>query len=98
MFKFLEIHLEGPICSCDKENLAWSLDIDEEFGEFDGVTILCQTCGEELYVYSQDFAAFFMFDKEYPKGRIVADDEEEEEEEERPKLQLIRGGKDEVDS
>lgn len=94
MFKFLEMHLEGPICSCEYENLSWSLDIDEEEFEFDGVTIECQTCGEELYIYQQDFAAFFKFDSEYPGGKLVV----EEVEDEAPQLQLIRGGKDEVDS
>lgn len=94
MFKFIEICMTEPICSCEYENLSWDLDIDYEEIEFTGVIIRCETCGEEFYVYREDFGAYFTFDGGgYPGGRMVV-----EEVKVRPFLQLIRGGKDEVDS
>jgi hypothetical protein len=101
MFKFIEIHITEPICSCEYENLSWDLDIDFEELEFAGVIIKCDICDEELYIYREEFGAYFRFDDDgYPCGRLVVeedDDDEEEEVEDRPFLQLIRGGKDGAD-
>ena len=81
------------ICSCEYENLGWAFDLDEEEGTFEGIILSCQECDEQLWISSDDLAAFFMFDKGYPKGPLP-----EEVEDEAPQLKLIRGGKDEMDS
>jgi hypothetical protein len=97
--------MEGPICSCEHENLSWDFDIDYDVFEFAGVTIECETCGEQLYVYREQFGAYFKFEQGYPKGRLVEEEVEadidievEMEIEGRPFLTLIHGGKDEMDS
>lgn len=60
MFKRIEIKLAGPICLCNKQNLGWSLPVN------DGLIIRCKTCETQLKVPNSLFVAAFILEKPYP--------------------------------
>jgi len=67
MFKKIVIQLDGPICTCENENLAWTVYLNKnETNCF--LLIFCLTCQTKLEVPNKKFVACFELKKQYPKG------------------------------
>lgn len=64
MFKLFDIHLAGPICSCDEQSISWSIWIAN--GTFNGLLLNCKECETQLSVPKSKMLARFIFDKAYP--------------------------------
>ena len=71
-FKYIEIYLTEPICSCDKQNLKWRIKRDADGGLF--LYISCHACKSELVIPHEKFVAVFKFDKSYPGGVAKKDE------------------------
>ncbi len=63
MFKRIQIHLSGPICSCDEHNLIWNISINN--GK-PGLILHCATCNVQLDIPNGAFKAGFYLDTPYP--------------------------------
>lgn len=64
MFKKIIIELNGPICTCEEENLAWGTGIDKD--SHPTLEIFCRKCGTKLLVPNKKFVARFKLDNAYP--------------------------------
>lgn len=84
MFKKITIHLRYPLCSCDKEDLAWAITMDAQ-GKA-GLRLICNTCKTQVTVPPDQFKATFDFAHPYkiPKGTP---------EKKEPHLKGLDGGK-----
>jgi hypothetical protein len=74
VFDRIDIHLRGPICSCDEQNIGWGITPGP------GLELSCKTCGTKLSVPNKQFTARFVFaDSEgvvlMPKASDEPDDE-----------------------
>ena len=76
MFKYGKFHLTGPICSCEKMDLAWGIYIDDKAkGYKAGLEIICKTCGTKYLVSNALFKCGFILDDPYPTDREDEDGE-----------------------
>ncbi len=66
MFKNITILLDRPICTCEKEDLTWRIETDD-YGAY--LIIWCRTCGTQLEIPPEKFAADFDLEVPYPGGR-----------------------------
>ena len=70
MFKHISMHLKGPICDCEYQDLAWSLSransrkIDHRYS----LHIFCRACGGYIILSPEEFVATIELEKPYPKG------------------------------
>ena len=60
----IEIVLKGPICSCDTQDLGWSINPQT-------MKIFCRLCGAVLYTEHSELAAGIVCETEYPEGLAV---------------------------
>ena len=61
MFKYITIHLRGPLCGCAEQDLAWAA--------AGGLVIRCKGCGTRLEVPAGQLGARFDLEIPYPGGR-----------------------------
>jgi len=66
MFQKIVLHLEGPICSCPKQNLIWGIFPDET--KRSGLFIQCLSCRTKVLISHKKFRADFDLKREYPEG------------------------------
>jgi hypothetical protein len=64
VFKKITIHLASPICTCEEQNIQWTLPIDKN--KATQLALECKTCGVVLLIPNKKFVAGFQFDKPYP--------------------------------
>lgn len=68
MFHRIDLILDGPICDCEEEHLAWIITTDDD-GEV-GLRFRCDTCKVELVIPPDRFHGNFVFVREpYPADR-----------------------------
>ncbi len=65
MFKNITINLSGPICSCKKKDLAWTVN------HLHGLEIWCKVCGIKISVPKTHFRAGCDLDVPYPDDAPV---------------------------
>ncbi|MAG11977.1 MAG: hypothetical protein CMI52_04205 [Parcubacteria group bacterium] len=65
MFKGIRINLTGPICTCKKENLDWS--INQTKNKIN-LIIECNTCKTRLFTPHEKFFAVFKLETPYPES------------------------------
>lgn len=73
MFRKFAIHLKGPICECEQQDLSWRFEaasLEEDKTKHD-LVIQCRSCDESIAVPRETFVAAVVLDVPYPKG-IVA--------------------------
>lgn len=63
MFKRIEIQLTGPIYTCKREHLGWTISTN---GGAE-LTVLCETCKTRLIVPHEKFIAVFNVEEPYPE-------------------------------
>lgn len=63
MFRLAQFHLDGPICSCEEQELSWSL-FEDKTGF--GLRISCKTCETQLVIPYTKFKARFVLERPYP--------------------------------
>lgn len=63
MFKHIKICLDGPICKCKAQDLAWSIKLLDDFSHT--LVIRCRTCDQRLQVARKNFVAVFVLDTPY---------------------------------
>lgn len=82
VFKKIQILLAHPICSCDEQNIDWSIWLDKD--NYSGLKLRCKTCDTTLIIPNKKFVASIIFDQPYPGKK-----------KEKPKtdLKLLDGGK-----
>lgn len=67
MFKWVSIHLKGPICGCQVQNLIWRIEEDDTEETEYGILIECQSCMTKLRIPRQQLGAYFELETPYPK-------------------------------
>ena len=67
MFKWITVHLTGPICNCEEQNLSWSISDDKD--NQPQLSIECLTCKTVLTVPNEKFTACVDLDKPYPGNK-----------------------------
>ena len=78
MFKHITIHLTGPVCKCDEQNLIWAIGVDS------GLVLTCKKCRGCLTVPRSQLGANFTFEQPYPGKQV---------EKTSPNLKAMDGGK-----
>ncbi len=74
MFYHITIHLQGPICLCEKQDLGWANYIAED--KRIGLCIYCKQCQVKTFIPPDKFVARFNLDVGY-RGGIKEDTPEE---------------------
>lgn len=89
MFKRISIELDGPICNCDEQQIAWCpVEVRDEKGIVTAheLHLTCKECKTKLIVPNGKFKASFSFDKPYPGKKEVVKAKQEPTEEEKKLL------------
>ena len=87
MFRRIVIHLDGPICTCEQEKLAWFMRTevtqatDADPTESSSLEVYCTLCNTRLLVPSDKFVASFELATPYQRPRA------------RRRLTVMDGGK-----
>jgi len=68
MFQRITIELDGPICKCTMQDLAWAIIVVKD-GDVPKHTLAvsCKACKQELRVAPSEFKAGFKLDVAYPE-------------------------------
>lgn len=72
MFKNIKIELEGPICSCEKQNLEWYFNSNPD--NYADLNIWCKSCNTKLKIPHTMLLAYINLEKKYPKGILQKND------------------------
>jgi DNA-directed RNA polymerase subunit RPC12/RpoP len=66
MFKSFQINFANPICTCEVENLAWTVVVESSTLT---LSIKCNDCGVKILIPHKAFQGKFVFDNPYPETK-----------------------------